>query len=119
MSWPWGRRAFGAGGGHGRAIIERKARLKFLFALAGALVMGFAPACSSRRVEKTPLTQRPTAVSSPSASPPALVEARLMFEVLRADTRRTTAQGTSFVAPKDWRIAIRGGATLLEPPEAG
>src|SRR4051812_50157746 len=81
--------------------------------------MGFAPACSSRRVEKTPLTQRPTAVSSPSASPPALVEARLMFEVLRADTRRTTAQGTSFVAPKDWRIAIRGGATLLEPPEAG
>src|SRR4051812_9308797 len=81
--------------------------------------MGFAAACSSPRVEKTPLTQRPTAVSSPSASPPALGEARLMFEVLRADTRRTTAQGTSFVAPKDWRIAIRGGATLLEPPEAG
>jgi hypothetical protein len=28
-------------------------------------------------------------------------------------------QGTSFVAPKDWKIAVRGAATLLEPPEAG
>jgi CubicO group peptidase (beta-lactamase class C family) len=46
-------------------------------------------------------------------------EVPLKFEVLRADTPRTTAQGTSFIAPKDWKIVVRGAATLLEVPEAG
>jgi hypothetical protein len=35
------------------------------------------------------------------------------------DTPRTTAHGTSFVAPKDWKVAARGAATHLELPEAG
>src|SRR5688572_18091861 len=65
------------------------------------------PACGSSRSEKTP---------SATAAP---VEAGLTFEVLRADTRRTTTEGTSFIAAKDWKIAVRGAATLLEPPEAG
>jgi CubicO group peptidase (beta-lactamase class C family) len=83
------------------------------------IVTSLTPACSSTRSEEVPVTPKPTAVSRPSASPAAPVEARLTFEVLRADTPRTTAQGTSFVAPKDWKIAVRGAATLLEPPEAG
>jgi CubicO group peptidase (beta-lactamase class C family) len=82
-------------------------------------VAGLAPACSSSRAEKISVTPKPTAVSRPSASPAAPGEAPLTFEVLRADTPRTTAQGTSFVAPKDWKIAVRGAVTLLEPPEAG
>jgi hypothetical protein len=40
-------------------------------------------------------------------------------ERLAADTPRTTAKETSFIAPKDWKIAVRGAATLLELPEAG
>ena len=79
--------------------------MKFLFARVVVIVTGLVPACSSSRVEKISVTPKPTAP--------------LTFEVLRADTPRTTAQGTSFVAPKDWKIAVRGAATLLEPPEAG
>ena len=92
--------------------------MKFLFARVVVIVTGLVPACSSSRVEKGSATPKPTAVSRPSASP-APGDAPLTFEVLRADTPRTTAQGTSFVAPKDWKIAVRGAATLLEPPEAG
>jgi hypothetical protein len=89
--------------------------------MPGALVIvtSLVPACSSTRPEEVPVTPTPTPVSRPSASPAAPVEARLTFEVLRADTPRTTARGTSFIAPKDWKIAVRGAATLLEPPEAG
>src|SRR5262245_25224752 len=83
------------------------------------IATSLAAACSSTRSGEVPVTPKPMAASRPSASPAAPVEARLTFEVLRADTPRTTAQRTSFVAPKDWKIAVRGAATLLEPPEAG
>jgi CubicO group peptidase (beta-lactamase class C family) len=84
-----------------------------------AIVASLAPACSSTRSGEVPVAPRPAAVSRPSVSPAAPVEAPPTFEVLRADTPRTTARGTSFVAPKDWKIAVRGAATLLEAPEAG
>ena len=83
--------------------------MKFLFARLVVIVTGLVPACSSSRVEKISVTPNPPDVSRPSASP-APGEALLTFEVLRADTPRTTAQGTSFVAPKDWKITVRGGA---------
>jgi len=83
------------------------------------IVASLAPACRSTQAEEVPVTPTPAAASRPPASPAEAVNPRPTFEVLRADTPRTTAQGTSFVAPKDWRIAVRGAATLLEPPEAG
>lgn len=83
------------------------------------IVTSLVPACGLSRSERMPVTPKATDVSRPSASRAAPVEARLTFEVLRADTPRTTTQGTSFIAPKDWKIAVSGAATLLEPPEAG
>lgn len=41
------------------------------------------------------------------------------MERLQADTSRTTARGNPFVAPKNWKIALRGDAVVLEAPEAG
>lgn len=38
-------------------------------------------------------------------------------EKLTADTPRTTVLGNSFIAPKDWTILVKGGATILEAPE--
>ena len=38
-------------------------------------------------------------------------------ERLTRDTRRTTAQGNTFLAPAGWSVAVRGPATILEPPE--
>src|SRR5690349_17003902 len=76
-------------------------------------------ACSSSRSERTPVAPKAMTVSRPSTSATAPAEAPLTFEVLLADTPRTTPQGTSFTAPKDWKITVRGGATLLEPPEGG
>src|SRR5690242_11986987 len=92
--------------------------MRLMPALA-VIVTSVVPACGSSRSEKTPVTPRVADVSRPSASAVALVEARVVFEELRADTPRTTTQGTSFIAPKGWKIAVRGAATLLEPPEAG
>jgi CubicO group peptidase (beta-lactamase class C family) len=40
-------------------------------------------------------------------------------EVLAADTPRTTVEGNTFIAPKEWRIEVRGPATILESPEGG
>jgi hypothetical protein len=39
-------------------------------------------------------------------------------ERLARDTPGTTAAGNRFIAPAGWSIAIRGPATILEPPEA-
>ncbi|MBV8731871.1 MAG: beta-lactamase family protein [Acidobacteriia bacterium] len=36
---------------------------------------------------------------------------------LSADTPKTTVLGNTFIAPKDWSIAVRGPATILEAPE--
>jgi CubicO group peptidase (beta-lactamase class C family) len=38
---------------------------------------------------------------------------------LARDTPRTTTDGNTFMAPKDWTVAVRGRATVLEPPERG
>jgi CubicO group peptidase (beta-lactamase class C family) len=82
-------------------------------------VTSLVSACGSSRSGAMPTAPKVTDASRPSASPAAPVEARLTFEAMSADTPRTTAQGTSFIAPKDWKIAVRGAATLLEPPETG
>src|SRR5688572_888060 len=57
------------------------------------------------------VTQRPVASTAPLVAP--------QTELLYADTPRTTVQGNAFVAPKGWKIAVRGAAVVLEPPEAG
>jgi CubicO group peptidase (beta-lactamase class C family) len=75
-------------------------------------------ACASSRSEKL-ITPKTTAVSRPSGSTARSLEGPPTFEVMRVDTPRTTTQGTSFIAPKDWKLAVRAGATLLDPPEAG
>jgi CubicO group peptidase (beta-lactamase class C family) len=38
-------------------------------------------------------------------------------ELLSADSPRSTIEGSTFVAPAGWRIAVRGAATILEAPE--
>jgi hypothetical protein len=38
-------------------------------------------------------------------------------ERLARDTPRTTTAGNRFIAPAGWSIAVRGPATILEPPE--
>jgi len=38
-------------------------------------------------------------------------------EHLTADAPRTTVQGNTFIAPKDWSIRVQGPATILEAPE--
>ncbi|MDJ0765405.1 MAG: serine hydrolase domain-containing protein [Myxococcota bacterium] len=38
-------------------------------------------------------------------------------EQLTADTPKTTIEGNAFIAPKGWRMMIRGPATMLTPPE--
>jgi CubicO group peptidase (beta-lactamase class C family) len=38
-------------------------------------------------------------------------------ERLAADTPKATALGNTFIAPGGWTIAVRGAATILEPPE--
>jgi CubicO group peptidase (beta-lactamase class C family) len=83
------------------------------------VVTSLVSACGSSRSEKTPITPGAADVARPSASLSAPVEAPLTFEVLRADTPRTTSQGTSFIAPKDWRLAVRGDVAFLESPDAG
>ena len=83
------------------------------------IVMSLVSACSSLQSEKRLVALKPTQGASPSASPARRLDPPVTFELLRADTPRTTARGTSFVAPKAWRIGRRDVATILEPPEAG
>jgi CubicO group peptidase (beta-lactamase class C family) len=40
-------------------------------------------------------------------------------EVLAADTPRTTVGGNTFIAPGEWKVEVRGPATILEAPETG
>jgi CubicO group peptidase (beta-lactamase class C family) len=56
--------------------------------------------------------QSPATGSAAFQAPPA-------GEALAADTPRTTVAGNTFLAPAGWRIAVRGPATILEPPEGG
>jgi hypothetical protein len=52
-----------------------------------------------------------------AASVPGPSQAQAAGEVLRADTPRTTVEGSRFIAPAGWRIAVRGPATILTAPE--
>ncbi len=40
-------------------------------------------------------------------------------ELLVADSPKTTVLGNNFIAPADWRISVRGLATIIEAPEGG
>jgi CubicO group peptidase (beta-lactamase class C family) len=54
--------------------------------------------------------QAPASVPDPS-------QAQAAGEVLTGDTPRTTVEGSRFIAPAGWRIAVRGPATILTAPE--
>ena len=51
-------------------------------------------------------TQQPSAPAQPA-------------ERISADTPKTTVNGNTFVAPKDWSLAVKGQATILDAPEGG
>ena len=55
-----------------------------------------------------PTTAPASSASAASAAP---------AERLAADTRKSTNQGNTFMAPAGWSLSIRGPATILEPPE--
>jgi hypothetical protein len=40
-------------------------------------------------------------------------------ERVTADTPKATVNGNTFIAPKDWSLAVKGRATILETPEGG
>jgi hypothetical protein len=40
-------------------------------------------------------------------------------QVLAADTPQTTVEGNTFIAPAEWKMDVRGVATILEAPEGG
>ena len=57
----------------------------------------------------------PASSTAPASSAPAASAAPA--ERLAADTRKSTNQGSTFMAPAGWSLSIRGPATILEPPE--
>lgn len=66
------------------------------------------------------LLAAPLAASAPPPSgavPAAVHEAAPAGERLTADTLETTVLGNTFIAPQGWSVAVRGAATILEPPE--
>jgi CubicO group peptidase (beta-lactamase class C family) len=52
----------------------------------------------------------PPVIAPPPAPPP-------QAELLTADTPKSTVEGATFIAPAGWSVAVRGAATILEPPE--
>lgn len=61
-----------------------------------------------------PRTPPASSTTPPSSAPAASVAPA---ERLAADTRKSTSQGNTFMAPAGWSLSIRGPATILEPPE--
>jgi hypothetical protein len=57
--------------------------------------------------------QFPAGVAAQTSSPSTTSQADRMTR----DTRRTTVEGNTFIAPAGWTVALRGSATVLEPPE--
>ena len=57
----------------------------------------------------------PAPSTAPASSAPAASAAPA--ERLAADTRKSTNQGNTFMAPAGWSLSTRGPATILEPPE--
>ena len=81
-------------------------RMRTLLAGCVAVLAACATTAPARRAE--PATA-PEATPSPAQQPP--------VERLTADAPKTTVEGATFVAPAGWSIAVRGPATILEPPE--
>ncbi len=59
------------------------------------------------------------ACAGSAPEPPSTSATPAAAERLTADTPRTTVAGNAFIAPAGWSIAVRGPATVLEPPEGG
>jgi CubicO group peptidase (beta-lactamase class C family) len=101
------------------AAIERRIRS----VLSLLLIAACAASCSSPRLggprEAVKGPDRAAPASASSVMPRAKVAPPLPAEHLDADTPRTTAEGTAFVAPKAWKLLVRGPATILEAPEVG
>src|SRR5678815_5566189 len=75
-------------------------------------------ACSSPSKPVTSPTPEPAPAPSDPA-PPGEGPSAAKAETLAADTPKTTVAGNLFIAPAGWKLAVRGEATLLTPPEAG
>jgi CubicO group peptidase (beta-lactamase class C family) len=73
---------------------------------ASALVVILLTLASYPGVGQTPPPSIPAAAPQPAVR-------------LAADTPETTTSGNTFVAPKDWTLAVKGTATILEAPEGG
>lgn len=69
-------------------------------------------ACGPSANVSTPAAPAPPATNGAAPQP-----REGAAETLTADTPRTTAAGTSFVAPAGWSLRQRGPATILEAPE--
>jgi CubicO group peptidase (beta-lactamase class C family) len=82
----------------------RHCLLVFLLACSGS---GPKPAAPAR-----PATP-PVAAEPDKPAPPAMAEG----EVIAADTPKTTVGGNTFTAPAGWKLAVRGQASILTPPE--
>ncbi|MGO8971073.1 MAG: serine hydrolase domain-containing protein [Myxococcaceae bacterium] len=81
----------------------------------GCLCLLLLSGCASTEANHS--TTEPAAVvpaTVPTAAPTPAVPERLA-----ADTPTTTVEGATFIAPAGWSLAVRGAATIVEPPEAG
>jgi CubicO group peptidase (beta-lactamase class C family) len=75
-------------------------------------LLAFLVACSgSGPKPAAPEPVAPTEVAKPAT--PAVDPG----EVIAADTPKTTVAGNTFIAPAGWKLAVRGQATILTPPE--
>jgi CubicO group peptidase (beta-lactamase class C family) len=66
-----------------------------------------------------PHRAEPSPVAAPAVAPPVIAPPPTppQAELLTADTPKSTAEGATFIAPAGWSVAVRGAATILEPPE--
>lgn len=82
--------------------------MRFIYlAIFGALL-----GCGSKTVAVTMAPS--TAETAPATEPTAPT-----FDLLTADTPKTTVVGNPFVAPRGWTLVVRNEATILEAPEGG
>lgn len=86
-------------------IVTAAAALFTLACLLGSCRTTGPPAVPAAVPARAPAAAAPTPAPAPVA------------ERLSRDTPRTTTAGNAFIAPAGWSIAVRGPATILEPPE--
>ncbi len=63
----------------------------------------------------TPAAEPAPASAAPAAEPVPVEE--VVSEQLTADTPKMSTEGNTFIAPADWKLTVKGPATILEPPE--